>query len=42
MVEEPGDYKWSSYKAYSAKKGKISIDIQEIRKHLEMVVMKKL
>ena len=37
MVENPGDYKWSSYKAYIDRKRKDTyIDKQEIRKYLDM------
>jgi REP element-mobilizing transposase RayT len=37
MVENPGDYKWSSYKAYIGRKRKDTyIDKQEIHKYLDM------
>ena len=36
MVENPEDYKWSSYKAYIGKKSSTYIDKQEIRKYLDM------
>ena len=37
MAENPGDYKWSSYKAYIDRKRKDTyIDKQEIRKYLDM------
>jgi len=37
MVENPEDYKWSSYKTYIGRKRKVEyIDKQEIRKYLDM------